>query len=60
MSDIQTREILYYDADNIDQCYKFCDKRSIDCLPTIDDPGKLYRRDDATKESRSTASGSQR
>ena len=44
IGDIQTRDILYYDKTLNDICYKFCEKREIDCLPAIDDPKFVYIR----------------
>lgn len=49
ISDIQTTELLYYDPGLKEQCYKFCAQRDIDCLPALDDPQKIYMRNDAGK-----------
>lgn len=49
IADIQTTELLYYDADLSEKCYRFCKDRDIDCLPDASEPGKYYRRrDDST------------
>src|SRR5687767_4703682 len=45
-ADIQISSILFYDPDLKDECYKFCVKRNIDCLPALDNPRKVYVRDD--------------
>lgn len=48
IADIQTRDILYYDPDLKDECYKFCKERNIDYLPALD--GKhVYSRDENTQ-----------
>jgi len=43
-SDIQTSDLLYYDADIAEDCFKFCLARNIDCLPMLNNPRKYYRR----------------
>lgn len=47
ISDIQTEDVLYYDVELKNQCYKFCQRRDIDCLPSQDDPNLIYIRDDS-------------
>jgi hypothetical protein len=42
--EIQTSELLYYDADIRAQCLRFCQDRDIDCLPSLNNPMKLFRR----------------
>lgn len=44
IGDIQTRDILYYDKKLNDICYKFCERREIDCLPDFNDPKTIYIR----------------
>jgi len=46
-SDIQTRDLLYYDPSLQELCYSFCSTRDIDCLPSLEDPKKIYVRNDA-------------
>lgn len=41
---IQTSDLLYYDLDFEELCFKFCKERNIDCLPSLDDSLKFYRR----------------
>lgn len=41
---VQTSNLLYYDPDFKDDCFNFCQKRDIDCLPALDDPMKFYRK----------------
>jgi hypothetical protein len=45
--DIQTSEILYYDPDLKDLCFRFCEDRKIDCLPSLDNPMMFYRKTEA-------------
>lgn len=44
MRDIQISDILYYDPTFAEDCYKFCLERDIDCLPSMDDSRKIFRR----------------
>jgi hypothetical protein len=46
IADIQTTELIYYDADYLAECYSFCEERDIDCLPAVDDPDAYYQRND--------------
>ncbi len=46
ISDIQTREILFYDPAFEKESYAFCKDRNIDCLPSLDDPFAIFLRDD--------------
>lgn len=45
-SDIQTRELLYYDESIENICFQFCYDRNIDCLPSLKDPLMYYKRTD--------------
>lgn len=45
-SDIQTSDLLYYDPEFEDLCYRFCRERDIDCLPSLDDPFVFFRKTD--------------
>lgn len=47
-ADIQISNILFYDPDLKDECYKFCVKRNIDCLPALNNQRTIHIRDDAT------------
>jgi hypothetical protein len=44
--DIQTENVLYFDTDWKDDCYTFCLDHNIDQLPSIEDPTKIYIRDE--------------
>lgn len=44
MRDIQISDILYYDPAFREDCYRFCVERDIDCLPSLDDSGRIFRR----------------
>ncbi|MCA9966195.1 MAG: hypothetical protein KC423_18220 [Anaerolineales bacterium] len=44
ISDIQTSDLLYYDPSHKDKCYGFCQKRNIDCLPSMMDDSIYYHR----------------
>lgn len=52
ISNIQTTDLLYYDPAFGDQGYQFCRDRDIDCLPSLEDPTRFYRRDDQTQNFR--------
>ncbi len=43
-SDIQTSELLYYDADICKDCLHFCNERDIDCLPALGKPFTFFRK----------------
>ena len=45
IADIQTRDILYYDPELKDECYKFCRERNIDYLPALDEKHIYYRNE---------------
>jgi hypothetical protein len=49
IADIATSEILFYDAACVTDCYRFCLKRDIDCLPAISDQSAFHRRNDNTQ-----------
>lgn len=62
-ADIQTSDLLYYDPSLEQEFHKFCQDRQIDCLPSLDDPKKYYRRNDEVNKKRfrkNTVSQSQR
>lgn len=42
--DIQTSDLLYYDPDLNEVCFQFCQDRAIDCLPSLNNPRKFYRK----------------
>jgi hypothetical protein len=48
VSDIRISDLLYFDSELEDRCYKFCRDREIDCLPALNDPEMIYLRDEAT------------
>lgn len=43
-ADIQTSDLLYYDPDFNQACFRFCQERDIDCLPALNDPKKFFRK----------------
>ena len=47
--DIQTQDILFYDDSFKAECYDFCLKRDIDCLPALENDSRIYVRDDEIK-----------
>jgi len=49
IQNIMTTDILYYDSEFKNQCYEFCVKRNIDCLPSIIKPDQFYLRQDKFK-----------
>lgn len=49
LADIQIKNILFYDPGWEDMGYSFCLTRNIDCLPALENPQKIYRRDDASR-----------
>ena len=49
IQNIMTTDILYYDSEFKNQCYEFCVKRNIDCLPSIIKQDKFYLRQDKFK-----------
>lgn len=53
ISDIQTSALLYYDPAFGDEGYHFCCERDIDCLPSLDDSTRFYRRDDQNQNFKS-------
>lgn len=46
IADIMTADLLYYDESQAADCYRFCEKRDIDCLPVIGDSSSFFRRND--------------
>lgn len=44
LNDIQTSDLLYYDPGLENACFKFCQMRNIDCLPSLCNPLEYYRR----------------
>jgi len=49
ISDIATKELLFFEESFKDKCYNFCKKRDIDFLPSIENPLHIYIRDDNNK-----------
>jgi hypothetical protein len=49
IADIQTSDLFFYDPE-LTTCYQFCLERDIDCLPALDDPNKIFLRDDNIKK----------
>lgn len=47
LDQIKTKDLLYYDADFSEICFRFCAERDIDCMPALNDPRKFYRRTNA-------------
>src|SRR5262249_21758088 len=45
-ADIQIKDMLYYDPSLEDKGYRFCVRRNIDCLPSLENSRKIYRRND--------------
>lgn len=43
IGEIQTRDLLYYDPDLNDVCFRFCQDRNIDCLPSLFDQKIFFR-----------------
>ncbi len=48
ISDIQSSNLLYFDPDLKESCFKFCKDRDIDCLPALNNQEVIYLRNDAT------------
>ena len=46
IADIETKEILFYDAEFEEKCFNFCKQRDIEFLPSLDNPSETYVRDD--------------
>lgn len=44
ISDIQIKEIIFFDKDYSKECFDFCNKRDIDFLPSPDDSNKIWRK----------------
>jgi hypothetical protein len=44
IADVQTTDLIYYDPDFNKICLDFCEKRDIDCIPSLTDPNKYYRK----------------
>ena len=57
IADIQTSNLLYYDPDFKDLCFRFCQKRDIDCLPSLTDPSKLLLKTEAGFEEQDVSPG---
>ena len=49
ISDIENKDILYYDAELQTHCYRVCQQRDILYLPSLDEPEQVYVRDDRTQ-----------
>jgi len=50
IADIQTSEIKYYDELYEDICFKFCNERNIDCLPSLEDSNTVYVKGEKDKK----------
>jgi len=46
ISDIETKDMLFFDAEFKEKCFKFCSQRDIEFLPSLDDSTKIYVRDE--------------
>lgn len=57
IADIQTSNLLYYDPDFKDLYFRFCQKRDIDCLPSLTDPSKLLLKTEAGFEEQDVSPG---
>jgi hypothetical protein len=49
ISDIETKEILFFDSELKERCFEFCEKRGIEFLPSLDNSEEIYIRDDIDK-----------
>lgn len=49
ISNLQVTDILYYDEAFRHACYRFCEQRDIDYLPSVEDDGFVYQVDSDTK-----------
>jgi len=47
--DIATQDVLFYDEEFEENCYRFCRKRDIDCLPSLEHGDRIHVRDDSRK-----------
>lgn len=52
LSDVQTNDLVYYDPKFEKECLSFCQRRDIDCLPSLTDPMKFYRKSGSSFEER--------
>jgi len=50
ISDIETKDMLFFDAEFKEQCFKFCLQRDIEFLPSLDDSTQMYVRDDNARD----------
>jgi predicted NACHT family NTPase len=50
IADIETKEVLFFDAEFREKCFKFCTQRDIEFLPSLDDPSHIYVRDDTAEK----------
>ena len=50
ISDIETKDLLFFDADFKEKCFNFCSQRDIDFLPSLDDVTQIYVRDETTSD----------
>lgn len=50
ISDIETKDILFFDAEFQEKCFRFCLQRDIEFLPSVDDSTQIYVRDDNTQD----------
>lgn len=49
ISDIATKKILFFDPEFKERCFKFCKKRDIEFLPSLDNPSEIYVREDSSE-----------
>lgn len=50
ISDIETKDLLFFDSEFKEKCFKFCAQRDIEFLPSLDDATKIYVRDDTIQD----------
>jgi hypothetical protein len=50
ISDIETKDLLFFDAELKEKCFKFCVQRDIEFLPALEDATQIYVRDDAVQD----------
>ena len=43
-SDIQTTDLIYFDPDCKETCFRFCQQRDIDCLPSLSNPATFFQK----------------
>ena len=50
ISDIETKEIIFFEPEFKGKCFEFCKQRGIEFLPSLDNSEKIYIRDDDALE----------